>query len=237
MSNTGGQIDDDGNGRKQPVDKFSKRLTTSGSGDGVSLHFDARFAAEYGLDSDTEVEVNVVEKEGDVTFEIENIPAGFTSDELRAFADRQKWEITDEYADPDTNEWYLTFRSNEGCVRIEIDSESQINGAVMNNVVIEGDPLDVTGDYEKFTQLCHAAQRKEVRVKLDDSDGLWGRLKASASEDTEDIPDKETFSQLSEAADTVIAQLISQKTSLNTSLEDLRKIVNAFEEAYNEMES
>lgn len=237
MSNTGGQIDDDEKGRKQPVDRFSKKLSASGSGDGVSLHFDAAFAAEYGLDSDTQVEISVVEQGGDVTFEIENIPAGFTSDELRAFADRQKWEKTDEYVNPDDNEWYLTYRSDEGCVRIEIDSESQINGTVVNNVIIEGDPVDVTGDFEKFARLCAAAQRKETIVKVDDSDGYWERLKASATADTDDLPDEETFAQLSETTDTVIAQLVSQKTSLNTSLDDLRKIVDSFEDVYNSVQS
>lgn len=207
-------------------------MPLSGSSDGVALHFDAGFAAEYGLDADTEVKIKIVEKDGDVTFEIDNIPAGFTSDELREFADREGWEKTDEYVDPDADEWYLTYRSSEGTVRIEIDSESRIDGTVVNNVSIEGDPIEVTDDYDTFARLCTAAQRKEVRVRVDDSEGYWERLKASATRDTDDIPDEATFEQLSETADTVVAQLVCQKTSLNTSLEDLEAVVDAMEEAY-----
>lgn len=236
MSGTGEQTKDREKKEKEPVDSFSKELSPSGHSDGVALHFDAAFASEYGLDPDTEVEVKVVEKEGDITFEIENIPAGFTSDELREFAELQGWDKTDEYINPDADEWYLTYRNSEGNVRIEIDSESRINGNVVNNVVIEGDRIDVTDDYDKFARLCAAAQRKEARVKVDDDGGNWQRLKASATRDTDDTPDEETFEQLSEAADTVVAQLVCQKTSLNTSLRDLKKIVDAIEEAYQSIE-
>lgn len=235
MSGTGGQTKDREKKENDPVDSFSKELSSSGQSDGVALHFDAAFASEYGLDPDTEVEVKVIEKDGDVAFEIENIPAGFTSDELREFAERQDWEKTDEYINPDADEWYLTYRSSEGDVRIEIDSESRINGNVVNNVVIEGDPINVTDDYDKFARLCAAAQRKEARVRVDDSEGNWERLKASATRDTDDIPDEETFEQLSEAADTVVAQLVCQKTSLNTSLRDLKEVVDAIEEAYQDI--
>jgi exonuclease VII small subunit len=233
MGDTGGQTEDK---EKEPVDSFSKELSSSGLSDGVALHFDAGFASEYGLDPDTEVEVKVVEKDGDVAFEIDNIPAGFTSDELRTFAGHQDWEKTDEYINPDADEWYLTYRSNDGNVRIEIDSESRINGNVVNNVVIEGDPIDVTGDYDTFARLCAAAQRKEIRVKVDDSEGNWERLKASAANDTDDIPDEQTFEQLSDAADAVVAQLVCQKTSLNTSLRDLKEVVDAIKEAYQTIE-
>lgn len=235
MSTPGGETKDREEKEKEPVDSFSKELSSSGHSDGVALHFDAAFASEYGLDPDTEVEVNVVEKDGDVAFEIQNIPAGFTSDELREFAEHQDWEKTDEYINPDADEWYLTYRSR-GDVRIEIDSESRINGNVVNNVIIEGDPIDVTDDYNKFTRLCAAAQRKQVRVKVDDSDGNWQRLKASADHGTDDIPDEETFEQLSTTADAVVVQLVCERTSLNTSLRDLKEVVDAIEEAYQSVE-
>jgi hypothetical protein len=236
MSGTGEQTKRGEKREKEPVDSFSKELSPSGNSDGVALHFDAAFASEYGLDPDTEVEVKVVEKDGDIAFEIENIPAGFTSDELREFAEGQGWEKTDEYINPDADEWYLTYRNSEGNVRIEIDSESRINGNVVNNVIIEGNTIDVTGDYDKFARLCAAAQRKEARVRVDDSEGNWERLKASVTRDTDDIPDEETFEQLSEVTDTVVAQLVCQKTSLNTSLKDLKEVVDAIEEAYESVE-
>jgi len=218
---------------RRPVMSFSKQLSASGSGGGVSLHFGASFASEYGLDPDTEVEVNVVEKGGgDVAFEIANIPAGFTHDELVEFAERQNWKKTDEYVDPDSNEWYLTYRNGRETVRIEIDSEPQIDEGVVNNVVVQGNPVDVTDDYDAFSRLCAAAQRKDLRVRIDDSDGKWQRLKSFPESDTDDLPDKETFVQLSSASDTVVAQLICQRTSLNTTLEDLRVIVEAIESGY-----
>lgn len=237
MSDVGGQAKKTDDRDKQPVERFSKELSRSGTNsNGVALHFDAAFASNYGLDPDTEVEVNVIEKDGDVAFEIENIPAGFTSDELREFAEHQGWEKTDEYVNPDTNEWYLTYRSSDGTVRIEIDSESRIDGNVVNNVIIEGDPIDVTNDYDRFARLCAAAQRKEARVKVDDSEGYWDRLRASATRDTDDIPDNETFEQLSTTADSIVAQLVCQRTSLNTSLSDLKELVDGIEEAYEDFD-
>lgn len=210
---------------------FSKELSASGSGGGVSLHFDASFASEYGLDPDTQVKVDVIEKDGgDVAFEISNIPAGFTHDELVDFADAQRWEKTDEYIDSDSNEWYLTYRNEKGNVRIELDSEAQIDDGVVNNVIIQGDPVDVTGDYSKLATLCTAAERKDLRVRVDDTKGVWQRLQSSPHRDTDNIPDKETFTQLSDRAEKVTAQLVSQRTSLNTTLADLKKTVNAIED-------
>lgn len=162
--------------------------------------------------------------------------SGFTSDELREFADQWDWEKTDEYTSHDADEWYLTYRSSEGNVQIEIDSESQIDGNLVNNVIIQGEPVDVTGDYEKFARFCASAERKEVLFRVDDSKGIWARLKASVTHDTDDIPEEKTFEQLSDYADTVVARLLCQMASPNTSLQDIKEVVDAIEEAYENIE-
>ena len=218
-----------------PVEHFRKKLARSGSGGGVSLHFDADFASEYHLDPETEVDVQVVEENGEVSLKIGNIPAGFTYEDLEEFADDQGWLKTDEYASEASDEWYLTYRNERENVRIEIDSESQINGSVINNIIIQGDTVDVTGDLEMYNRLCATAQRKDLRVQVDDTKGLWQQLRSSADYDTDDAPSEQTFRQLSNAAEEVTARLICQRTSLKTSVHDIKKIVTEIETAYAEL--
>lgn len=218
-----------------PLEHFRKKLSASGSGGGVSLHFDAHFASEYQLDPETEVDVQVVEENGDVKLEIRNIPAGFTYDDLEQFADARGWLKTDEYASEDTDEWYLTYRSKNETVRIEIDSESQVNGSVVNNVIIQSEPIDVTGDKELYNRLCAEAVRKDLRVQVNDTKGLWNQLRGSPDYETDDAPSEETFEQLSNAAEQVRAQLVCQRTSLKTTVDDLEEIVSEMESAYSEL--
>lgn len=215
---------------EQPVDHFRKKLTESGSGGGVSLHFDAGFAAEYGLDPDTEVDVQVIEEQGDVKFRVGNIPAGFSYDELREFADTQNWNETDRYVDAD--EWYLTYRNNAGTVRIELDSKAKINGSLVNNVIVQSNPIHITGNLERYNRLCATAQRKDLRVRVNDNQGLWQRLRSASDHDTDDAPDEDTFEQLTQNAEEVTAQLVCERSSVHTTLAELKEIVNKTEDAY-----
>jgi hypothetical protein len=216
-----------------PVQKVTKELHERGSG--VSLHFDASFAAEYHLDPETEVVVEVVEDDGDVSFQIGGIPAGFTYEDLVEFADNRGWSISDEFVDEDRNEWFLTYRTATGAVAVEIDSESQIDGNVVNNVTIRSDPVDVTGDFKTYGTLCAAAQRTGTRVSIEDSVGAWERLRSAPESDADDAPDRETFEQLSDVADTVTVQLVDHRSSLNTTLEEIGKTADGIEEAIGQL--
>lgn len=224
-----GTINESDRDEETSVDTFQKKLSASGSGEGVSLHFDADFATRYGLTSDLEVDVEVVERDGDVLFEIGNIPAGFSHEKLQAFAEDQNWMQTDRYVDSD--EWYLTYRNHSGNVRIELDSVTQINGVLVNNIVVQSDPIETSEDRDRYNRLCAIAQQKDLRVRVDDSQGLWQRLKAS-EKDTDDAPDGETFQQLISTAETVTVQLVCQRSSVNTSLDDLKEIVDQIEDTY-----
>jgi len=217
-----------------PVDHFRKKLSASGSGAGVSLHFDADFATTYHLDPDTVVDVQVVDENGDVALKIGNIPAGFSYEDLTAFADRQGWKPIDDFADEEPDEWHLTYRNSNENVRIEIDSESQINGRIVNNVVIEGDPVTVTKDMELYRRLCAAASRyTNLCVQVNDSKGLWQNLRRSSNHDSDDVPSEETLNQLCTAAEKVTAQLVCQRTSLKTTLSEIEVIVSEIEMASN----
>jgi hypothetical protein len=226
----------DGGNDTVAVEQFQKRLSTSGSGGGVALHFDAEFAAEYELDPDTEVVVEVIEREGDVTFQIEGIPAGFTHEDLVAYAERCSWERTDRYVDEERNEWFLTYRTSDGSVAIEIDSESQIDGNVVNNVTIRSDPIEVTGDFDRYDSLCGVAQRKDLDLTVDDSEGLWQRLRAHGRSDVDDAPDRDTFAQLSDAADRVSVRFVDNRSSLNTTLEAIGRRTRQIQDAYSQFE-
>jgi len=202
-------------------------------GGGVSLHFDAPFATDYNLDPETEVNVEVVERDGTVSFEISDIPAGFGHDELAAYAADHGWTASDEYVDRDRNEWFLTYRTDSGSVAVEVDSESHIDGNVVNNVTIRGDPVDVTGDYERYTDVCAAAQQVDATVDVTDSAGAWERLRGSTASSVGDAPDPETFDQLSEAAATVTASLVYTCSSLHTTLETVGRVTRRIDDAYN----
>jgi len=229
-SSSNGEKDDE-----PALDRFRKRLTPSGSGGGVSLHFNADFASRYGLDAETDVVVEVVEEDGDVRLEIGDIPAGFDHEDLEAFAEEQRWSCTDKFVGDD--EWYLTYRNEHDNVRVQIDSEAQIGGNRINNVVVESDPVEVTDSLERYDALCAAAGRKGLRVRVNDSEGLWQRLRSSGDHDTDDAPDRETFEQLTKIADSVTTQLVCERPSVNTSLQDLRQIVAEIEAAYEEFET
>lgn len=219
---------------EQPVEQFGGQFQERGSG--MALYFPSRFVNEYRLDSETEVDVQIVEEDGDMTIKIKDLPAGFTYDDLKEFANTREWEKTDEYAEEETDEWYLTYRNRDGNVRIEIDSEAQIDGSTVNNVIVRSDPVDITGDADRYNRLLAIALRKDLRVQVTDSQGLWQRLRSSAELDTDDAPDEETFEQISNAAGRVTASFICQQSSMKTSLDDLRAIVKKIEEAYEELE-
>lgn len=216
------------------MEQFQRKFQQRGSG--MALYFPSRFVTEYRLDSETDVDVQVIEEDGDMTIKIKNLPAGFTHDDLKEFANAQEWEKTDEYAEGETDEWYLTYRTSNGNVRIEIDSEAQIDGSAVNNVIIRSEPMDITSDVNRYNRLLAIARRKDLRVQITDSQGLWQRLRSSAELDTDDAPDEETFQQISTAAGRVTAEFVCQRSSMKTSLNDLREIVKKIEEAYEESE-
>ena len=217
----------------EPVEQFPGKFQQRG----MALYFPSGFVNEYRLDSETEVDVQVVEEDGDMTIKIKNLPAGFTYDDLKEFADTQGWEEIDEYAEEETDEWYLTYRNREENVRIEIDSEAQIDGSAVNNVIIHSEPMDVTGDVGRYNRLLAIARRKDLRVQVTDSQGLWQRLRSSAELDTDDAPDEETFQQISDTADRITAEFVCHRSSMKTSLADLKRLVGKVEEAYDELEA
>lgn len=217
----------------ESVETVRKELHERGGG--VSLHFDASFATEYNLDSETEVVVEVVETDGKVSFEIDGIPAGFTHEDLVTFAENHNWSVSDEYADSERNEWFTTYRTESGTVAVELDSESQIDGNVVNNVTVRGDKLDITGDFDRYAAMCAAARRIGVDVRIGDSEGAWERLRGNPESAAADAPDRETFDQLSDTAEVVTARFVYSCSSLNTTLSDIGETAEAMERVYDDL--
>ena len=219
-----------GGERTEPI--RTERKTLRERGGGVSLNLSSSFAADYNLDPGTEVNVEVVETDGNVSFEITDLPAGFDYEQLVEFATDQGWTKSDEYADEDRDEWFLTYRTDSGLVAIEIDSESHIHGNVVNNVTVRGDPIDVTDNYEQYTRVCAAAQEVDATVDVSDSAGAWERLRGNTASSVDDAPDPETFEQLSEAAATVTVRLVHSGSSLRTTLEEIGRTVGRIDDLY-----
>lgn len=218
--------------RTAVIRSYTQKLQESGGGSGVALHFDAEIAKALKMDPNTKVEVSVVDEEGDVKVVLNNIPAGFTKETFEEFAAKHDWTQTDGFEMSD--DWSLTYRDATGDVRIEVDSTTQINGEVVNNIFIEGPEVPVDEDLEAYRDLCMTAVQKGLRVRVRDSEGLWQRLQASADHDTDDAPDEETFQQLINAADRVTVQLTSELATLTTSLEEVRKAVTDIQETIEE---
>lgn len=207
------------------IRSYKKKLSESGSGSGVALHFEAEIAEDLKMDADTEVEVSVVDEDGDVKVVLNDIPAGFTKETFEEFAEKHGWEETDRMELDD--EWSLTYRDQTRNVRIEVDSTTRINGDIVNNIFIEGPEIPVKEDLEGYRDLCVKAVQKDLRVRVRDSDGLWQRLQNSNEHDTDDAPDEETFRQLVRTTDRVTVQLTTELATLTTSLAEVERAVAA----------
>lgn len=219
------------------IREFVQKFSESGGGSGVSLHFDAETARQYRLDPDTEVNVKVCEDEGDVYFRIDAIPAGFTMDKLKEFAKTHNWEEVDARV-YDDGDWYLKYQDQSGYATIKMRSKAQIDGALINNVIIESKPIVLSDDaIDQYNAICTAAVRKELDVKIDDSEGLWPRLETSIRHDTDDAPSLETLKQLVEKAEIVTLQLVSRRTSVQTTLEEIAKDVSDIRDVMGEFNS
>lgn len=202
---------------------FRKELSRSGGGDGVALYIDGDLARELHLDPATEVEVDVIERDGDVDLRIGGVPAGFTRVALREYAERRGWTETDSYVAD--GEWSLTYRDPTGLVRVEVDSTTHVDGLVANNVFVQGEPVAVGEDRQRYRAVRAAAEGADLRVRVRDSEGLWQRLRGSADHEVDEVPDEPTLRQLQRAADSVRVQLVREMASLNTTLEEIGETV------------
>lgn len=210
------------------IKSYRKKLQESGNSSGVALHFDADVAKSLKMDPNTEVEVSVVDEDGDIKVVLNNIPAGFTRETFEEFATKHDWTQTSSLNVGD--DWSLTYRDSTGDVRIEVDSTTQVDREVVNNIFIEGPEVPVEEDLEAYRDLCMIANQKDLRVRVRDSDGLWQRLKASTNHNTDDAPDEETFQQLIDATDRVTVQLTTELATLTTSLDEIERVVKAIQE-------
>lgn len=229
---------DDGQKRERKLQEmigepFKRKLLDSGGSDGVSLHIDAPLAREYDLNSETEVEVSVIEEGGDVAFRID-IPAGFTHSELEAFANNEGWELVDRYLGGD-NEWSFTYHTNDNAAHISIDSDSRIDGHHVNNVVIESAGIEIES-YTDYMEVSTAAFRKDLDIKFRDSEGAWQSLRSSTEHQTDDAPDEETAEQLIKNSDWVMVKLADRKTSTKTTLNEIGDIARKIDSTTNELD-
>jgi anti-sigma regulatory factor (Ser/Thr protein kinase) len=214
------------------IKSYRQELQESGNSSGVALHFEADIAEALKMDPNTEVEVSVVDEEGDIKVILNNIPAGFTRETFEEFAAKHDWTQTSSLDVGDN--WSLTYRDSTREVRIEVDSTTQVDGEVVNNIFIEGPEVLLEEDLEAYRDLCMIANQKDLRVRVRDSDGLWQRLKASTDHNTDDAPDEQTFQQLINATDRVTVQLTTELATLTTSLDEIERAVTAIQETVEE---
>jgi hypothetical protein len=218
-----------------PLDEFNKKLSKSGSGGGVSLHFNASVAEQYHLNEDTDVTVRVCEEDGAVYFRIDPGTTGFTNDEFRGFAQTYDWTLL-QSQEFEEGEEYLRFEDHSKNVTVDLKPTSRVNGAVLNDVMIRSVPIELTEDtLDRYEELCVAAMRKGLDVQIDDSEGYWSQLQASPNHPTDDAPDTETLQQLVARAETVTARLVSRRARVHTSLEEVAEDVAAIRQGMRDL--
>jgi len=217
----------------QKSDLKEQDLQPSGSSDGVSLHIDSKTAKQLNLDSDTTVKVNLISEDGEPKIQLSNLPTGFTESELLGFAEDENMDLTcsnDEIMSGNPDFWGYTFRT-ERDVRVSVEERTHINSQLCNNVFIESPEVEVSSlnKYQRFKEVSE--KYKDLNLKIDDSEGVWQRLRASVNHETEDNPEDETMRSLMDKADWVAISFSFVGCSLHLTLDDIDKIVNQIDNA------
>jgi hypothetical protein len=189
------------------------------------LHLDADFASEFGLKPGVEVALRAYEMNGDVEFRIEETPTGVTPEQLREYAERNDWIQQTDRSIPSGGR-RLVYLDPDECVRISMRSPGHLDGVPMNNITVESEPVSLTDEpRDRYQQLLAIAQQKGLSVQVDDSTGLWQRLKTSNDHDTDKVPDPETITQLADKADSVTVQFVWTARSTGTDAEMVGDVV------------
>lgn len=217
----------------QKSDLKEQDLQPSGSSDGVSLHIDSETANKLNLDSDTTVEVSLISEDGEPRIQLSNLPTGFSESELLEFAEDENMDLTcsnDEMMSDDAEFWGYTFRTEED-VRVSVEERTHINNQLCNNVFIESPQIEVDSlsKYQSFKEVSE--NYEDLNLKIDDSEGVWQRLRASVNHETGDNPEEETMQSLVDKADWVAVSFSFVGCSLHLTLDDIAEIVNQIDNA------
>lgn len=204
------------------IKKMDRSMRPNGNGDGLAISFDSDTVREFGMSSEDELEMRVYIEDGSPVVELSDFGSGFSLDELKDFAAERNWEVLDSYET--TDEWSQTYEEQECEVRIEVDSKTHLKDKPVNNIIIEGPPIELNEDLKQFERMkdSAAAADYEMTIQIRDSDGLWERLKQRSDDlEPEGIPDEDPLRQLVRKVDSVTARLKIRESSLQMSLGDL----------------
>lgn len=197
------------------------------AGGSVTLYTPADVKREFGIEPETEVEFDVIERDGKVGFLIP-LPRGFNEEELLAFSEERGWNTVQKQSEEDR--WAYTFEDPSGLVEIQVDSNTHINRRIINNIVIKGPAVNLKGDIERYKPLYNAAEKNDLSIDILDPDGLWTKLSSTEDFNPSDPPKPNEVKMLLETGEDVNAQLTKWMASLTTTLSDVGEIVKTIRE-------
>ena len=154
-----------------------------------------------------------------------SLNAGFSSSELKEYAEQNDWETIDEY---DEDQWSYSFEEPEFGTTISVDNPTIVEGEPLNNVFVRSKEVPIEPDLNGYDHLKAFAKQNGLHVGIRDNLGLWQRLKDSTGIDANDL---EVLSQLAKKADIVQAHLKYQYPSVWMNLEQLGALVENINEA------
>lgn len=212
--------------------EVTKSLYRSGPG-GLAIHVDKRDAEEFRLGAGDTVTIKFVADCGKFYMVTETeIDAGFDRAEVRRFSEQRDWILVDSYEEED--EWSFTFKVEDGPIHITIESPVCVDGAFVNDVLIEGPALPLSSENNHYEQLLAIADESEdLQLRVRDSEGLWQRFSAKGDWPSQDPPDVETLEQLLSVSDFVSARIVATGCSMDMDVEQIGSLVDTLKEKMN----
>jgi hypothetical protein len=223
---TNSEDEEDENPPKGTIVKSSE-MELHDRGSGVSSYFGAEDVERYGLEVDESMEVREILSEDGRLFLLTELPNGIRVGELDEFADENGWETVEE-----EGEWEKTYLGPEELVEIVVDPPTKAGESFLNNIFIKGKTIEIDSEEVAcYSERVETAEEENLNIRIQDSEGLWQRLKKSAQRDTEDVPDEEVLERLVEKSDWVSFQFSNEIASPLSELEDLEESVEAVRSA------
>lgn len=216
------------------MEEINKEVTAPSDvqGGGMSVYLGKEICNRFDIGNADDVSIteHIGDGRGEVQLTISK--DGVSVEDVKQLAENteswdvaDEWTVTDYYEDGD--ETYLTVTTDNETV-IRIDDVYHIDGKLVNNVVIETSPINITECPTVVSELSETVEDERVRMVIRDSEGLWQRLHHSTNRNIENR--EQTVEQIASSA-TVIVSFKFTENSIYLSTTDILQAVSKLETA------